>query len=583
VNQRVFIRAALTALSLVSLAMHAPAETLPSATLPDGAVWALALFALWMMYGAFLRLKKPFQPVRLWVLSAVFAGVMTLGQSFEAVGTSEWLTDNKAEAVLFFAGRVPLYFAGMRLAFDWLCRPEDGKELRISPLAAGGALLLCWLPWYVCMFPGTVSTDSVSQLKIVLGVSPMSNAHPICQTGILALFRWIGLTLGGGPDLAVALYCIVQSVLMAWLLGAVLSEMAKSRAPRGLVLGSFAFYAFCPIFPVFAFCVGKDTNFAMAVLFLALEVWRVSHLPAGERLRPARLVCMGIAAAFCVILRNPGIYLAVLTLVFLLIYTIRRGTWQAPLCGLVCAAAVFAALHLAVIPSMDIKPMPESEEYSIPLQQIARVAVSGSFTPEQEAALDGVLEMDRIREEYNPELSDTVKNLWRQDASDEAKAAFWPAWLSVVKDHPFTCVSATFHNTYGYLYPGYVSIIKPTLIIGNHSTRTASVAGLFDYTVNPLSTQLKQLTDALNQNALYRILVSPGLYGWITLTAAVWLMKGKSRRELLSAVPALFTLAGCMLSAVNGYFRYSMPMYLSAPMLLWLCALAKPMIRRKHQ
>ena len=28
---------------------------------------------------------------------------------------------------------------------------------------------------------------------------------------------------------------------------------------------------------------------------------------------------------------------------------------------------------------------------------------------------------------------------------------------------------------------------------------------------------------------------------------------------------------------------FSMPLYLCAPMLLWLCAQAKPIIRRKHQ
>ena len=564
------IRAALTALTLIALAIHAPSEALPSATLPDGAVWALALAALWMLYGAFL--KKPVRSARLWALAAFFSGVMTLGQSFAAVGTSEWISANKLEALWFWAGRVPLYAAGMGLLTDRLCKSRTEKELRFTPWQSGGLLLLCWLPWYICLFPGTVSTDSVSQLKIVLGLSPMSNAHPICQTGILGLFRWLGLTLGGGPDLAVALYCMVQAVLMAWLLGSVVYEMEKSRAPRGLVLGAFVFYAFCPIFPVFAFCVGKDTNFAMAVLFLSLETWRVSHLPQGEKLRPVRLIAMGVASVFCVILRNPGIYLVILTLVFLLIHSLRRGTWQAPLCGLVCASVVFGTLHLAVIPSMNIAPMPESEEYSIPLQQIARVAVSASFTAEQEAALDQVIEIEKLREEYNPELSDPVKNLWRADASKEAKAAFWPAWLSVMKDHPSTCVSATFHNVYGYLYPGYVSIIKPTLIIGNHSTRTASVAGHFDYTVNPLSAKLKAFTEGLNQNALYRILVSPGLYGWITLLAAVWLTKNK--KELLPAVPALFTLAGCLLSAVNGYFRYAMPLYLCAPFLLWLVSQA---------
>ena len=51
--------------------------------------------------------------------------------------------------------------------------------------------------------------------------------------------------------------------------------------------------------------------------------------------------------------------------------------------------------------------------------------------------------------------------------------------------------------------------------------------------------------------------------------SAVWLLRG-NRGRLFGAVPALFTLGGCLLSAVNGYFRYAMPLYLCAPLLLWL-------------
>ena len=196
----------------------------------------------------------------------------------------------------------------------------------------------------------------------------------------------------------------------------------------------------------------------------------------------------------------------------------------------------------------------------------------GKLTEEQQAAVDGVIPLAELPAAYNGELSDPVKDLWRKDCTDEQKAAFWKAWPQIVKDNPGVCLSATFHNTYGYLYPGYVSTIKPTLIMGDHSSATASVKGHFDYSVNPLSERLIALTNRLNENALYRLLVSPGLYGWITVFAAVWLMTKRGKRELLSAVPALFTLAGCMLSAVNGYFRYAMPLYVSAPMLIWLVA-----------
>ena len=52
-------------------------------------------------------------------------------------------------------------------------------------------------------------------------------------------------------------------------------------------------------------------------------------------------------------------------------------------------------------------------------------------------------------------------------------------------------------------------------------------------------------------------------------------MRIRAKASLICAVPALFTLAGCMLSAVNGYFRYAMPLYLCAPFLLWLVAQKK--------
>lgn len=617
------LRAFLCALAVAGLAVHvdAPAGTGESlSVLADTAVWALAAGAMWLLFGALLQLDRPLRPARLWALAAVFSLVMVLGASFAATGTAELVTGHKARALLAFAGRVPLYFAAMRLLLDGLrapgtaqapapsCGGAAGEAARASEEAGsgqsaaqppqlqpkrapsllsrltgaphpsllyGGLLLLCWLPWYACLFPGTVSNDSITQLKELMGVVPLSNGNPVFQTALVGAFRWLGL-LFGSADAGVALYCVAQAVLMAWLLGTALSEMARSAAPRWLWIVSGLFYAFCPIFPVFAFCVGKDTNFAMAVLFFSLMLWRVARMPRGERLPAGRLAGLCLAAALCALLRNAGVFLAALSLGLALLWALvgkRRELWPAPACGLGCVLAVYAALHLAIIPAMNIAPMPETENYSVPLQQVARVAVSGGLTPEQAEAVEAVLPLEEIRSAYNGELSDAVKALWRADATDAQKRAFWRAWRDIVLSNPATALSATFHNTYGYLYPGYMSTIKPTLIIGDQSTRTASVKGLYDYSVNPLSEKLKAFTQCLAKNPLYRAVVAPGLYGWITLFAAACLLARRSRRELLCAVPALFTLAGCLLSAVNGYFRYAMPLYLCAPFLLWLVAM----------
>lgn len=570
-------RAALCALTLAALALgtDVPAE---GPVLGGAALWALAAGAAWMLYGALLRLRRPFWPARLWVLAAALAGVVVLGRSFAAVGTAELATGRWPRTLAALVGLALLIFAGMRLLLEALSRPAARSGGRFAlpgraELWLGALLLACWLPWYVCLYPGTVSNDSISQLKEIMGLVPMSNANPVFQTWLLGAFRQVGLWLGSA-DAGVALYCVTQAALMAWLLGAVLDGIRRSAAPRCLVWTSFFFYALCPVFPVFAFCVGKDTNFAMAVLFLALMLKRITDEPGRRGV--ARYVGLSAAAVLCALLRNPGVYLSLLTLGLLLCWALRRrcGAWRLPAVAAACVLCVWGALHLLMLPGLNIAAMPESENYSLPLQQVARVAAGGALTEAQKEAVSGVLPVEELKGAYNGELSDPVKALWREDATPEQKRAFWQAWPQIVLDNPMTCLSATFHNTYGYLYPGYMSTLKPTLLIGDQSTRTASVKGLYDYTVNPLSEGLEAFTDRLAQNPLYRLAVSPGLYGWVALMSAVWLLRG-NRGRLLCAVPALFTLAGCLLSAVNGYFRYAMPLYLSAPLLLWLVAEAR--------
>lgn len=568
-------RLALCALSTLSLALSFAPAPQPTTMLPDMAIWALGLIGMWLLYGALGRLPRAYTAVRYWLLAALFAGVVTLGQSFHYTGTAELVTQKWLKAALYFAGRAPLYYALMRLAESRLAPGE--ASVRAHPLIWGGALLVCWLPWYLLLYPGTVSNDSITQIKELLGIMPMSAGNPVFQTALIGFFKLVGEPLGGA-DAAVALYCVVQAALMAWLLGAVIGETAQSGAPGWLKWGMFAFYALCPIFPLFAFCVGKDTNFAMAVLLMALSLWRVTSQNGASRARD--WVCLSLSAVLCVLLRNPGVYLAALAMALLVAWSLirRNRAWRAGLFALGCTVAVYLALNLAVIPALSIAPMPESENYSIPLQQVARVAASAELSDAERAAIDGVMESDSLKAEYNGELSDPVKLLWREDATEAQKRAFWRTWLSLAAKHPATCLSATFHNTYGYLSPGYTSLIKPTLLFGKQGD-VEGIADGFDITINPRTDFLKSTVDSLYKSPLFRLLVSPGLYGWLTLFAFAALRRSKS--PVLPVFPALFTLAGCMLSAVNGYFRYAMPLYLCAPFLLGVCATgARRMIAR---
>ena len=73
--QKQLVRAAMCAITVLALAQETlPAEEGP--VLSGTALWALAAGAAWALYGALLRLRRPFAPARLGVLAALLAGVV---------------------------------------------------------------------------------------------------------------------------------------------------------------------------------------------------------------------------------------------------------------------------------------------------------------------------------------------------------------------------------------------------------------------------------------------------------------------------------------------------------------------------
>ena len=547
-------------------------------------IWPMGAVGLFWFYQTWLKNEDPFRPGVLWFLAVFFAGVATLAQSFAAVGTTELLTQSRGALLktgLYFLGRVLLYFAGMRRVYQWLRCEGFEKKQRAAPLwiSLAGALLVCWLPYFVAVFPGVVSNDSVTQLGEIFGLSPLSNGNPVFQTFLIWLCQRM-MQPAFGADGAVALYCIVQGLCMAVLLGYLLLQMLRSNAPRWLVILSFLLYGFCPVFPLYAFCVGKDTNFAMAVLFFSLMVWRVLCFPSGKKI-PRRLWAgLSLSAVMVMLLRNPGVYLVAGTLVLLLLQlrfsVAREGrAWRLPAVALLILVSLYGGLHGILLPSLYIQPMPETEEYSLPLQQVARVVVSQPerLQPEDVAIISAVLDYGQIKEAYNGELSDPVKLLWNEKATSAEKQAFFGLWLRLLPQYPFTYFSATFHNTYGYLCPGYVSTIKPTLLIGRQK-RTDDLDPYFQFSISPHSERLKTGMGKLMEQPVFRMVIAPGLYGCITLFALTVLLFSKRRYLLIPAFPAMFSLLGALFSAVNGYFRYAMPLYMCAPLLLVLCAQA---------
>ena len=221
----------------------------------------------------------------------------------------------------------------------------------LPPWAFVLLLLVGWLPYLWTVWPGTVSNDSITQLAEVLGRKPLGNANPLFQTGLV----WLAVTVGqgwlGSGDAAVALYVCVQGILLAWLLGYTLRRIAESGAPGWLTGLSAVFFMLCPIFPTFAFCMGKDTAFAMAALWLTLMAWRVLE-SKWPPLRTTAGLCL--SAALCALTRNAGAVLAAATLVGLLLYALAmccKSVTGSPVTPCAAATSPMRATPITICPS----------------------------------------------------------------------------------------------------------------------------------------------------------------------------------------------------------------------------------------
>lgn len=605
-------------LSLAALSipfpMGAAAATAPERVLADGGAWFAAMLALGLLYRAGAQATRLLRMARLWVLAVFFAAVAVLGKSFGLAGTAELVSANPLHALVMFLGRVPAYCIGMALLLDALSRarlphagtrqatampapaqaqgmarpavnPGHGAQpghaqaktfestQRLTPTWVWGlVILVCWMPYLFVVWPGTVSNDSITQLAEALGRKALSNGNPLAQTGLVWLMAQLGLGVFRSADAGVALYIGVQALLMAWLLGYAVRRLWEAGMPAWLNWLALLLYALCPVFPLFAFCVGKDTNFAMAVLWFTLMVWRV----LGSKWPPLRTTAgLCLSAAACVLLRNAGAGLVGATLGVLFIRQFVKGgrLWRTPLLAMIVTTATLVGLYAFAVPALGALPTPATENWSIPLQQVARTVASVPLPDADRAAIDAVLPVEQIQPAYDGELSDPVKGLWREGVTPAQQADFFATWLRLGLRYPATYASATFHNSYGYLYPGYVNPVKPTFLLGMEG-RTTKIDGAFDFTVNPLADPLKAQLKALFAYAPFRLLTAPGAYGWVLLLCVVGVLGYRRRENLIAMLPGLFALVGCLASAVNGYFRYAMPLYLLAPVLLGMLAQA---------
>ena len=436
-------------------------------------------------------------------------------------------------------------------------------------------LILCWSPNLIAFFPGTVCWDLGEMVAQFFGKIPMDTWHPVFTTWVMGTCVWLGRLLGS-DNLGAFLFTLLQTLALSYALARSVQFLKKLGMNAVVRLCALAFFALVPIWGGYAQFISKDTLYTACLLLFTLSAARIVTR-TEDRCEAAELFAWGLLSC---LLRSNGLYVVLPTAVIIVLFAVRgreRLAVGAGLAGAVACALLFAN---GLIPALGIRDETASGIYSVCFQQSARVLRdhADTVTSEEYAAIDKVLDAENLPALYEPWISDPVKYTFRQygqgaEAEKVVLAEYRQTWLSMFKKYPLTYAESFFAGNLSYYtfqpkmnseesYNGQAGnrLVFETYELGD--SRGYDPAYLDTTQIGflaPIRTLLALFARGWRHIPLLGMLYVCAAYTWTLVGATISLVYRKRWKRLIAFLPALLSLAVCMLSPVNDYFRYFLP------------------------
>ena len=155
--------------------------------------------------------------------------------------------------------------------------------------------------------------------------------------------------------------------------------------------------------------------------------------------------------------RNNGIYIILLIYSFLYMAG-QKEPRRIMYCSVIWVLLFYILLlRVLYLTYFGVQKTTSVEAFSIPLQQISRVIVNdGDIDSITYEYLSSILDIDKIKETYDPTISDYVKRATDNVKLSEDKTKFFMTWLKIGIRNPRIYIDSYLLSTLGYWYPDVI-------------------------------------------------------------------------------------------------------------------------------
>ena len=430
-------------------------------------------------------------------------------------------------------------------------------------------LFLCWLPVFLAYYPGLFTYDVYVQIPQVVTGS-YDTFHPLLHTFLLGGFYQLGGMLGS-YNAGIALYTVIQMLLIALVLAYALIYLLRAGCPRVVRIAALLFFACFPVCPMLAISATKDSLFAPALLLSALFLHQWYTNPSLSKNKPFMLRLVLSIALLC-LLRNNAVYAVAVFFVPGLFLVRGRKLRLRFSVFFLASLLLFSVISYGTQKTIQAKTGPVKEALSVPLQQVSRVY---NLHQEELDCTEKIEEFIPGAYAYTPYLADSVKAFCNVGIGNLRE--FLALWANLFFQYPGEYIDAFLWNNIGYWYLDDLSHSQIYGVglaerQGYLLTDTKQGFGVEHLSLFPPLEQLYELLFSANKYQsipLLSALFSPSFFTWVFLFLCYISLLSKNRALLLSCA-LLFGNFFILLFGPCVTIRYVFPLILCCPIFFGL-------------
>lgn len=425
-------------------------------------------------------------------------------------------------------------------------------------------IFIAWLPYFFRYYPGLLTADSCVQVSQAIGLSVLTNHHPIFHTGIISLFVNIGINLFNNINTGVALFILFQMITMSAVFAYILNYISKKNVPTIVKVIILLYYMLYPINALFSVTMWKDVLFAGIIPIFIIQCIELIFNTDNFFEKKRNIAIYIVISVLTFFLRNNGMYVVILTMPFIAIAL--RKYWKKILPMFLAILILYFSIKTIIFSALNIKEGSVAEMLSIPLQQIARV----EKYHRQELDLDTIEQINRffnvenIGDKYNPILSDPVKAELNIEYFSDNKSAFISLWFKLMKIYFKDYVESFISNSYGYYYP------EARYWVANRTTEVNNMG----IEQSPLiEGKLVSKIDSIIEKRdipIISMCFSIGTAFWLIVICLGYKILKKEYKNILIYLPIFVLWLTMVASPVFCEYRYAYSMFTTLPLYISL-------------